>query len=223
MVIIFCEFFYLKDNMGEVYYRMNTVFKFYLPAWILMASSGFALLAMMLEQPVSGLRISQGMKTGALIVVIAVLLIAPLAIPLEYSYRGATLDGLSWLDSAHPGDAQAVSFLRSLDGDYGLVEAEGGDYTYYSRISSFTGIPAIIGMPFHEYMWRADGWYGERVNDIRLIYEDPEQTVPLMGKYNATLLYVGDPERERYSVKAGDAGLPLIYNQSGVQIYSFPV
>jgi len=223
VVIILCEFFYLKDNMGEVYFRMNTIFKFYLPAWILMASSGFAMLAMMLEGSVSSLRISQSLKKGALLIVVAVLLVAPLAIPLEYSYRGATLDGLSWLDSAHPGDAQAVSFLRSLEGPYGLVEAEGGDYTYYSRISSFTGIPAIIGMPFHEYMWRADGWYGERVNDIRLIYEDPEQTVPLMRKYNATLLYIGDTERERYTVKAGESGLPLIYNQSGVQIYTLSV
>ena len=223
VVIILCDFFYLKDNMGEVYYRMNTVFKFYLPAWILMASSGFAMLARMLERPVAGLRITRGMKTGALLIVVAVLLAAPLAIPLEYSYRSATLDGLSWLDTAHPGDAQAVTFLRSLEGRYGLVEAEGGDYTYYSRISSSTGIPAIIGMPFHEYMWRADGWYGERVNDVRLIYEDPAQTVTLMKKYNATLLYVGDTERERYTVKADEAGLPLLYNQSGVQIYTLPV
>jgi uncharacterized membrane protein len=72
-------------------------------------------------------------------------------------------------------------------------------------------------------MWRADGWYGERVNDVRLIYEDPAQTVTLMKKYNATLLYVGDTERERYTVKAEQAGLPLLYNQSGVQIYTLPV
>jgi len=222
-VIILCEFFYLKDNMGEVYYRMNTVFKFYLPAWILMASSGFAMLAMMLGPYVSDLQINQNLKKGALLFAVAVLLVAPLAIPLEYSYRGATLDGLSWLDATHPGDAEAISFLRSLEGQHGLVEAEGGDYTYYSRVSSFTGIPAIIGMPFHEYMWRADGWYGERVNDVRLIYEYPEQTVPLMRKYNATLLYIGDTERERYTVRAGESGLSLLYNQSGVQIYTISV
>ena len=222
-VIILCEFFYLKDNMGEVYFRMNTVFKFYLPAWILMASSGFAMLAMMLEHPVSRLQISRGMKTGALIAVVALLLITPVVIPLEYSHRDATLNGLSWLDTTHPGDAQAIAYLRSLDGSYGLVEAEGGDYAYYSRISSSTGIPAIIGMPFHEYMWRADSWYGERVNDIRLIYEDPEQTLPLMKKYNATLLYIGETERERYSVRADEANLPLLYNQSGVEIYTLSV
>ena len=147
------------------------------------------------------------------------LLMAPLTISFDYQYRDHTLNGLAYLSSAHPGDAEAVAFLRSLNGISGIVEAEGGDYTYYSRISSFTGIPAIIGMPFHEYMWRADGWFGERTNDVRLIYEDPEQTQALMAKYNATLLYVGDAERERYTVRVEEAGLPLIYDRAGVQIY----
>jgi uncharacterized membrane protein len=68
-------------------------------------------------------------------------------------------------------------------------------------------------------MWRADGWFGERTTDVRLIYEDPGQTRALMEKYNATHLYVGDAERERYDVRVERAGLPLLYNRSGVQIY----
>jgi uncharacterized membrane protein len=101
------------------------------------------------------------------------------------------------------------------------VEAEGGDYTYYSRISSFTGIPAIIGMPFHEYMWRGDdsGWFSTRLADVKSIYEDPEKTVELMKKYNATLLYLGDSERERYRVNIPANGLEKIYSSDGVEIY----
>jgi len=40
-----------------------------------------------------------------------------------------------------------------------------------------------------------------------------------MAKYNATLLYVGEPERGRYSVRLPDRGLTLIYDEDGVQIY----
>jgi len=107
--------------------------------------------------------------------------------------------------------------------DERIVEAEGGDYTYYSRVSSFTGIPAIIGMPFHEYMWRGDdtGWFNARLADIKSIYEDPEKTLPLMKKYNATLLYVGDAERERYKVNIPVHKLERIYSADGTEIYRF--
>jgi YYY domain-containing protein len=222
LVIILAEFFYLKDNMGDTYYRMNTVFKFYLPAWIIMGASAFSMVSLLLERPVSRMKITKGMKDAALIAAIGILFVLPLAVPLDDQYRDATLDGLAYLDSTHPGDARAVEFLRSLQGVTGIVEAEGGDYTYYSRISSFTGIPTIIGMPFHEYMWRSEGWTGERTNDIRIIYEDPVQTRTLMEKYGVNLLYVGDLERQSYTVRVEEAGLPLIYDRSGVRIYSLP-
>ena len=125
------------------------------------------------------------------------------------------------LETQHPADAGAVAYLRSLPGNEILVEAEKGDYSYYSRVSSFTGIPAVIGQPFHEFMWRGDddGWYADRPADIRAIYEQPEKTIPLMKKYNATLLYVGDPERERYTVNAAGSGTEKIYSSRGTDIY----
>jgi YYY domain-containing protein len=220
IVIIACEFFYLKDNMGDTYYRMNTVFKFYLPAWILMGASGFAMAATMASPLCARLKLSRPAKRAALVISVVLLLTLPLVTPFENPNRDMTLDGLAYLAASHPGDAEAVEFLRSLDGVSGIVEAEGGDYTYYSRVSSFTGIPGIIGMPFHEYMWRADGWYSERVNDVRLIYEDPAKTRELMTKYQATHLYVGEPERERYGVRVDESGLMLIYDRSGVRIYT---
>jgi uncharacterized membrane protein len=84
-----------------------------------------------------------------------------------------------------------------------------------------TGIPAVLGQPFHEFMWRGDddGWYSDRPADIRTMYEQPEKTVPLMRKYNATLLYVGDLERERYNVMLPATGLEKIYSSRGTDIY----
>jgi uncharacterized membrane protein len=115
-----------------------------------------------------------------------------------------------------------VDWLRSLPGNITIVEAENGDYTYFSRISSFTGIPTIIGWPFHEFMWRGDttGWFETRMADVRQIYEDPQNTVSLMKKYNASLLYVGESELSRYQVNLTGANLKEVYNNSGVRIFS---
>lgn len=223
-VIIMCEVFYLVDNMGDTYYRMNTIFKFYIAAWLMMGASSCAMLANLFEKRAGMVSCPSWIPRVALVVVSVALLVVPLVLPLDSPYKGVTLDGLDYVRSAHPGDADAVAFLRSIPGNIGLVEAEGGDYTYYSRVSSFTGIPSVIGWTFHEYMWRddADGWYGRRMADIKTIYEQPERTEVLMRAYNATHLYVGDLERERYTIRVHEAGLPLIYDRGGVQIYSLP-
>jgi uncharacterized membrane protein len=40
-----------------------------------------------------------------------------------------------------------------------------------------------------------------------------------MEKYHATLLYVGDAEREKYKVNVTGAGLMKIYSAQGTDIY----
>lgn len=223
-IVIMCEVFYLVDNMGETYYRMNTLFKFYISAWLLMGASSFAMLAEMLDRRIGAIRSPAWLERAALIVVAVFLLVTPLVLPLDSPYRGATLDGLDYVNSAYPGDAEAVAFLRTLPGVNGIVEAVGGDYTYYSRVSSFTGIPAVMGWSFHEFMWRddTDGWYGRRIEDVRTMFEQPEHTEALMRAYNATHIYVGDFEREQYTVRVHEAGLLPVYDRAGVQIYALP-
>ncbi|MBP7120253.1 MAG: DUF2298 domain-containing protein [Methanolinea sp.] len=223
-ILIMCEVFYLVDNMGDTYYRMNTLFKFYIAAWLMMGASSLAMLARLLDRMTGTLSFPRWASRVALVAVSVALLVIPLVLPLDSPYRGASLDGLDYLNSAHPGDAEAVAFLRTIPGNIGIVEAEGGDYTYYSRVSSFTGIPAVIGWSFHEYMWRdeGDGWYGRRMADVKTMYEQPDRTESLMRTYNATHIYVGELERERYTVRVRDAGLPILYDRGGVQIYSLP-
>jgi YYY domain-containing protein len=223
ILLIFCEIFYLKDSMGDIYYRMNTVFKCYLPAWIMLGTAACLMVGKLLAGtdwlPVISAR-RRGIITA---IVVGFLFILPFIIPFNLNYGTGTLDGLAYLKDTHAGDAGAIMYLRTLPGDERIVEAEGGDYTYYSRVSSFTGIPAIIGMPFHEFMWRGDdtGWFNARLADIKSIYEDSEKTTPLMKKYNATLLYVGDAERERYKVNISEHNLEKIYSADGTEIYRF--
>jgi YYY domain-containing protein len=220
-LLIFCEIFYLKDNMGDTYFRMNTIFKCYLPIWIILGIASTTMVGKWLSEsrwiPVISAR-NRAIITAT---VVGLLFVLPFIVPFTMSYGTGTLDGLAYLKDSHAGDYGGVTYLRTLHGDERIVEAEGGDYNYYSRISSFTGIPAIIGMPFHEYMWRSDdtGWFSTRPQDIQSIYEDPEKTVMLMKKYNATLLYVGDAEHERYDVHIPATGLEKVYSASGTEIY----
>jgi len=220
-LLIFCEIFYLKDNMGDTYFRMNTIFKCYLPVWIILGIASTTMVGKLLSE--SGLIPVISARNRAIITatLVGLLFVLPFIIPFTMSYGTGTLDGLAYLKDSHTGDYGGVTYLRTLHGDERIVEAEGGDYNYYSRISSFTGIPAIIGMPFHEYMWRSDdtGWFSTRPQDIQSIYEDPEKTVMIMKKYNATLLYVGDAEHERYDVHIPATGLEKIYSAGGTEIY----
>jgi len=207
--------------MGETYFRMNTVFKCYLPAWLML---GTAMFVMAGRWCATSLRIPPvpGRTSAALtVIVVTILFILPFAVIAPASNAPGTLDGLAFLETQHPADAGAIAYLRSLTGSEILIEAEKGDYSYYSRVSSFTGIPAVVGQPFHEFMWRGDndGWYSDRPADVRAIYEQPEKTVSLMKKYNATLLYVGDPERDRYNVTLPAAGLEKIFSSRGTDIY----
>ncbi|NMB78825.1 MAG: hypothetical protein GYA23_06990 [Methanomicrobiales archaeon] len=220
-ILIACELVYMKDNMGETYFRMNTVFKCYLPAWMMLGTAAFVMAGRWFSMPGRIPRISSLQSAALAILAVTILLALPFCVALPGNYGSGTLDGLAYLEFQNPGDAGAIAYLRTLSGNEIIVEAEKGDYSYYSRVSSFTGIPSIVGQPFHEFMWRGndDGWYTTRPADIRSIYEDPEKTVVLMKKYNATLLYVGDSERSRYAVSLPDEGLTQVYADRATIIY----
>jgi YYY domain-containing protein len=223
LVALFCEILYLKDNMGDQYFRMNTVFKFYVAAWLLMGSAS----AVMIGRAFDESRLSAHLASlgdarvkGAAVLLVIVLLVTPFAVTGKLTAPDRTLDGLAYLETTHPGDAAAVAFLSQQKGSPVIVEAQGSDYTYAARVSSFTGLPAIVGWTFHEYMWRGDyGPVSERMADVKAIYQEPIRTVALMKKYNATLLYVGETERATYQVSLPTTGLRQIYSAQGVQIY----
>jgi YYY domain-containing protein len=223
-ILVLIEILYLQDNMGETYYRMNTVFKFSMVAWMMMGAAAFAFVGGWAERRNISLNQRTGMLRPAIAAAVLIILILPFALPdLSYGRAGMTLDGLAYLEEECPGDAAAIAFLRTLEGDITIVEAEGGDYSYYSRISSSTGIPTVIGMPFHEQMWRgSEGNVSERMADVRAIYEQPAMTVALMEKYGATHLYVGEAERERYDVSIPENALEMVYSAGGVEIYRLP-
>ena len=87
------------------------------------------------------------------------------------------------------------------------MEATGGQYTEYARVATRTGLPNILGWAGHEWQWRgSDKAYVGRAEDIDTIYRsiDRGQVLPLLQKYDATYVYAGHLERNKYGQAALD-------------------
>lgn len=134
-------------------------------------------------------------------------------------------------------DDEAIAWLNThISGSPVIVEAPGCEWSHYSRISAFTGLPTLIGWPGgHEGEWRA-GWvqrtgeYGifdRRAAAANQIYTDPDNAavLALLKQYDVRLLYVGAAERNLYphaDLNRFRSFLHVIYHRDGVTIYSVP-
>jgi YYY domain-containing protein len=210
-LIILTEIIYVKDIYGGDYYRSNTVFKVTYQSWILLAiSCAYAL---------SRIKDALGQKSGPWVSLWLVFFLFFFAFTLLYpilavrsyydslrSYRG--LDGIHYLESRYPEDFAAIEwFQKNIKGQPVIVEATGESYTDYARISANTGLPAVVGWPIHEWLWR--GTYdivAPRNTDVQTIYEsqDINEVKLLLSKYQVQYVYVGKFEREKYSSLAED-------------------
>ena len=107
-ILILVEIFYLKDNMGDTYFRMNTVFKCYVPAWIILGISSLSMIGAWLSRP-GRVPVMPARKSTALaILVVGLLFVVPFLVPLDLNYGSRTLDGLAYLDSSHPGSTAVL-------------------------------------------------------------------------------------------------------------------
>ena len=176
-----CEFIYLEDIYGGTAKRMNTVFKFYYQAWILL-SLACAVFAYRLVFPTDRRRsLSRWLWISCLAVLLCGSLVYTVrAIPVRCDHfqrvlQRPTLDGLLHLKTSpesvpvqYNGFAKDVLthsaqeydtlvWMRDSCEDPGtVIEATGGPYTHYSRVGTFTGWPTLLGWGNHEWLWR--GW-----------------------------------------------------------------
>jgi YYY domain-containing protein len=219
------EFVYL-DDVFKV--RMNTIFKFYFQAWVLMAvASVFAIY--WLSRKYSLLRTAFGFGFW-------VLLAMGMFFPILGNISRAgnfdhapNLDGTAYLALGQADDYAAIAWLNeNVEGRPVILEAPGtggSSYVYEGRVSALTGLPTLLGWAGHENQWR--GSYevqSAREPDIETIYNtlDAEQALTLMDKYDITYVYVGPLERSKYEPRALEKFgrfLDTVYTQGGVTIY----
>ncbi|MBM3944343.1 MAG: hypothetical protein FJ317_02505 [SAR202 cluster bacterium] len=205
VLVLVPDLLYVGDFFGT---RMNTVFKFYYQAWLVLAvAGGFALYYWHSSRP--GLQGYKRTLSNLWAAVFVILLVGSLYYPpaaavskAELALDRATLDGLGHLTFESPGELEAILYLREHAGrDAVLLEAVGGEYTAFGRVSSSSGVPAVLGWAGHERQWRgSDSSFVGREDDIRKIYTtpDPDEAKNLMRRYNVEYVYVGPRERAQY-------------------------
>lgn len=219
------ENYTLRGDIG----RMNTVFKFYLQAWMLYALASAVALVLIVEvfrrwAPVS--------LQAAWFLVFAVLLAATLVYPVyatrarlddRFNELPRTLDGMDFMQYATYADSpDSTPVEMNLDQDYQaliwmqdhiqgspvVLEAWANLYRWGSRVSVYTGLPTVIGWDWHESQQRPG--YGslitERRADVDTMF-DPARSFasirPLLDKYHVQYIYIGPLERIYY----GDDGV----------------
>jgi len=233
LLLMGCELFFIRDLFYP--WRMNTVFKFYYQAWLLLAIASAFILYFVSSRwrPATLLRkLSVASWWVVCVVLVAGSLIYPVAATITFTdgFRGdvgePTLDGLAFVQRSNPSEYEAIAWLNSeVDGAPVIVEATGGWFTDYYRVSARTGLPTILGCPGHERQWRgSDILFQGREDDINLIYEseDINEVQELLEKYEVTYVYVGHLEREQYGDEVAEKFadfMDVAFENEGVTIF----
>jgi len=202
-----CEVVFLRDPYGGELHRMNTVFKLYFQAWLVLA---LAFPAFVTDLLAHGGRLRRAAAAAVLLTGLTLSLCYPLgAVTLRWhAPREWTLNGEAYLDRDHPGDAAAIRWLAgAAHGLPAILEASGDPYSYFARVSANTGLPTVLGWFNHESLWRgSDPRTGERKRDVDLLYNETEidPIRPLLARYHIRYVFIGDLERERFPASSLD-------------------
>ncbi|MBA2453624.1 MAG: hypothetical protein H0V47_10665, partial [Chloroflexia bacterium] len=214
------ELLYVADDLrNSPWERMNSVFKFYLQAWMLFGIGAAVLLGRVIRGASSTSRsrsarfLTMGILGFALIAGIIYPVFgtpARLSQDMESSPLSLTLDGYSWMEGgsiqnatgdtiSFGGDLAAIEWLNmNTSGTPVLLEAAIGPYRGNgSRISSATGLPAVLGWDRHQSQQRYEQGISHRMQDVEAIYNstDPDAKLEALRRYDVRYVIVGDVER----------------------------
>ena len=237
--------------------RMNTLFKYYLVAWLLLSAAGaYGFWRGWTATAAAGSLVKLKLRwaaAGLVALVAAGVLVYPaLAIPVRIADRfnpmPLTLDGAAWMPRAeyHPPDwcsgsaavpialrwdYDAIRWLQqNVSGTPVTLEGHGSQYCWNTRVSQYTGLPTIIGWPWHQQQQRGDGGIvRQRAADVATIYNtlSQERAEHLLAEYRVAHIVVGDLERsyydaggiDKFDAMAADGTLTLAYSNEGTRIY----
>ena len=229
LLVLIPELFYLGDIFEN---RMNTVFKFYYPAWILFSlGAAYSLKKTFEIFKRNDLKIQILSATWLILAITGIcsgLYFVPSAIKskLEYSeYR--SLNGLVHLKESNPDIYKAINFIRNeSEVEEGILEAT-GEWDESGIFSRTTGIQNIINWPGHQIQWRGNlEELSIRNKDVEIIYTsiDNQTVEEKLNLYSIRYAVIGPNEILKYGDQIGltfDNIGDLVFKNQTIEIYKF--
>ncbi|MCF6277705.1 MAG: DUF2298 domain-containing protein, partial [Anaerolineales bacterium] len=212
---IVVEVIVLAGDIG----RMNTVFKLYLQAWTFFAISAGASLAWLLPETKKWTHQWRSFwETSGIVLLVSAILFTMTASLDKMRDRVTsvtphTLDGMAYMDYATywdseemdlSEDAAAIRWLReNVLGSPVIVEANTPEYRWGSRITTYTGLPGVVGWNWHQRQQRALNstlLVTDRVDEIGKFYNtlDIGEAMAFIQKYDVRYIIVGQVEQIYY-------------------------
>ncbi len=248
LVALGVEFVRIQDDIG----RMNTLFKFYVQVWALLALASACILWRLGDR---GFFRIKGMTLVRVVWLVALGILVGSSffytilgtgdrLATRFDTDSFTLDGAQymtttihtdWTKEAHLEliwDYEAIGWLQdNLQGSPVILEAHTDQYHWGARIANYTGLPTVLGWPWHQTQQRMKYAYAvqERGRDVAAIYstDNPAEALELLRKYQVKYVVVGQLEHAYYPPESlrkfddwvGEGHATVVYENPSIKIY----
>jgi YYY domain-containing protein len=215
-ITVIVEIFVVRGDIG----RANTIFKFYLQAWLMLAVCAGAAFAWTLPaffQWLPGWRAIW--QTGMVLLVAGAAMFTITGVTGKIRDRWIieaprTLDSMTFMNYAQyddfgqrldlSEDYRAIRWMQdNVQGSPVIVEANCPEYRWCTRFTIYTGLPGVVGWNFHQRQQRAytSTWVEARVASVGNFYNaiDADFTRTFLKTYNVKYIVVGQLERAQYT------------------------
>ena len=203
--------------------RMNSVFKFYLQIWVMLAVAA-AFLLWRLGYGKQGRWWRLSWPATAWVIALGVLIVSAGVYPIlgtqdrlrdrfDDRVTALTLDGTAYVQGAVYRDPRGFIdleadfkgirwLLDNVKGSPVVLEGSTETYRWGGRVSIYTGLPSVVGWKWHQEQqrWDYQAEVGRRIRDVNLLYgtANPDKARELLDEYGVEYVYVGPLERVYY-------------------------
>jgi len=215
-ITILVEVFTVRGDIG----RQNTIFKFYMQAWLMLAPIAGASLAWTLPaffKWLPGWRVFWQSAMIALISGAALFTMTGAYGKIRDRWiveAPRSLDSMTFMEYAHyddfgqrldlSEDYRAIRWMQdNVAGSPVIVEANCVEYHWCTRFTVYTGLPSVVGWNWHQRQQRAfiSTQVQDRVDDVGEFYNNIDSVLShdFLKKYDVKYIIVGQLERAAYT------------------------